>query len=154
MTAELASPLLSETTMANISEDRLLDIARVVYGATRIYGHFSGEAWQPSWKEASGSERAAVIAGVKAVISGTASAPEALHAARVGAHLGTAPPIEALSVEERQKTDLFRAVVMALVDGPCDNDCHDRACLKPSLHRCHLDTCLSEFGVPPTKTAG
>jgi hypothetical protein len=150
----LASPSLGpEITVITISQDRIREIARLVHGAIRIHGHYSGEMWQPSWKEASDGDRAAAIAGVKAVVSGNANSPEALHAARMSGHLGTTRSIEALSAEERQKSELFRAIVVALVDGPCEKDCHDRGCRKPSLHCCHLDTCLSEFGIAPTEPA-
>jgi hypothetical protein len=134
--------------MANIGEGQILDIARVVHGATRAYGNLFGKMWEPSWDEASGWHRAAVIAGVKAVVSGEANSPEELHAARTRAALDTAGPFADLSIEQRRRTALFRAIVLALVDGPCEGDCHDPGCSLDDRHACHLETCLSEFGVP------
>lgn len=135
--------------MSNVTEDTIVCIARVAHGATRIYRHFSGEMWQPPWEEASDSERAEAIACVKAVVSGNANSPEELHAVRLGARLGNASAFTALSHEERRTTELFRAIVVALVDGPCGNACHDSCCSDEAPHGCHLDTCLSEFGIPP-----
>jgi hypothetical protein len=139
--------------MAPIGEERILEIARVVHGATRIYGNLFGELCEPTWEEASGWHRAVVIAGVKAIISGDANAPEELHATRARIELGARRPFEALSVQQRRQTALFRAVVLALVDGPCEGDCHDPGCPVPDTHRCHLETCLSEFGVPRAELA-
>ena len=134
--------------MANIGEEKILNIARVVHGATRAYGNLFGKMWEPSWEEASGWHRAAVIVGVKAVVSGNANSPEELHAAHARAALGSAGPFADLSIEQRRRTALFRAIVLALVDGPCDGDCHDPGCPLDGQHACHLDTCMSEFGVP------
>ena len=44
---------------------------------------------------------------------------------------------------------LFRATVLALVDGPCTGLCHDEKCRIIEDHPCHLETCLSRFGIQP-----
>jgi hypothetical protein len=137
--------------MAIIGEERILEIARVVHGATRVYGNLFGEMGVPSWEEASSWHRAVVIAGVKAVVSGDANSPEELHATCARIEPGNRRPFEALSRQQRRRTALFRAIVVALVDGPCQGDCHDPSCPDTDTHRCHLETCLSEFGVPRTE---
>ena len=54
-----------------------------------------------------------------------------------------------LPIAQRRKVLLFRATVLALVDGPCTGLCHDEKCRIIEDHACHLDTCLSRFGIPP-----
>ena len=54
-----------------------------------------------------------------------------------------------LPIEQRRKVLLFRAIVLALIDGPCTGLCHDEKCQIVEDHACHLDTCLSRFGIPP-----
>jgi hypothetical protein len=94
------------------------------------------------------------MVGVQAVLSGEA---------RSGAHLHEAwskrtnpmpfgvllPGYDQLDVADRRKVLLFRAVVLALIDGPCNGYCHDDKCPNLEDHDCHLDTCMSRFGVPP-----
>jgi hypothetical protein len=86
------------------------------------------------------------IAGAEAVLSGEA---------RSGAHLHDAlsrrvePGYDQLGLDQRRKVLLFRAVVLALIDGPCNGFCHDEHCPILEDHDCHLDTCMSKFGVPP-----
>jgi hypothetical protein len=64
--------------------------------------------------------------------------------------LGSLPcGYERLGLDERRKVLLFRAVVLAVIDGPCNGFCHDDKCASLEDHDCHLDTCLSKFGVPP-----
>jgi hypothetical protein len=60
-----------------------------------------------------------------------------------------APGYRELTLEQRRKILLFRAVVLALVDGPCNGFCHDEKCPNLEDHECHLDTCMSRYGIPP-----
>ena len=130
-------------------------IARVAYEAERVYASALGEGAPPSWEDASRQEQGAAIAGVEAVLSGEARSGEHLHEA--WARQGMAVPAlametsryHALSVEQRRNLLLFRAVVLALIDGPCNGFCHDEKCPNLEDHDCHLETCMSRFGVPP-----
>jgi hypothetical protein len=130
-------------------------IARVAYEAERVYSRALGERVQPEWEDASGQERSDAIAGVEAVLSGEARSGEHLHEAwarRAAAFPSLelfAPGYRELDLEQRRKILLFRAVVLALVDGPCNGFCHDDKCRNLDDHTCHLDTCMSKFGVPP-----
>jgi hypothetical protein len=130
-------------------------IARVAYEAERAYATALGEGPAPRWEEVSRQEQAAVIAGVEAVLSGQARSGAHLHDAwaRQGAAFPTAEPLastyDELTLAQRRKVLLFRAVVLALVDGPCNGFCHDDKCSNLEDHECHLDTCMSRFGIPP-----
>jgi hypothetical protein len=131
------------------------DIARVAYEARRAYAVALGQPAPPSWDEAPPDERHEAIAGVEAVLSGEARSAAHLHETwarraedfpAVGLY---APAYDQLGVDERRKLLLFRAVVLAAIDGPCNGFCHDDKCPNLEDHDCHLDTCLSKFGVPP-----
>jgi hypothetical protein len=130
-------------------------IARVAYEAERVYANALGEDPAPRWEEASRQEQVAVIAGVEAVLSGEARSGAHLHEAwgRQGTLFPelepVAPSYDELTLEQRRKLLLFRAVVVALVDGPCNGFCHDEKCGNLEDHDCHLDTCMSKFGIPP-----
>lgn len=130
-------------------------IARVAYEAERVYASALGEGPTAGWEDASREEQVAAIAGVEAVLSGEARSGAHLHEAwaRQGAMFPTleplAPSYDALSLAQRRKLLLFRAVVLALVDGPCNGFCHDDKCGDLEDHDCHLDTCMSKFGIPP-----
>ena len=134
-------------------------IARVAYEATRAYAGLLGHEEGPVWLAASPGQRMGALAGALAVLSGEARSGAHLHALwlrRPGAGTSAgapaavpAPPYEQLTIVERRRILLFRAVVLALVDGPCNGDCHDERCPLLDDHDCHLDTCMSRFGVPP-----
>jgi hypothetical protein len=130
-------------------------IARVAYEAERVYASALGEGPPPKWEDASRQEQVAVIAGVEAVLSGEARSGAHLHEAwaEQRAMLPTLQPIapsyDELTLQQRRKLLLFRAVVLALVDGPCNGFCHDEKCGNLEDHDCHLDTCMSRFGIPP-----
>jgi hypothetical protein len=129
-------------------------LARVAYEAGRAYAHSLGNDDQPSWEQASPRQRMQAMVGVQAVLSGEARSGAHLHAAWTGrAPLGPfealARGYEQLELQERRRVLLFRAVVLAMVDGPCNGFCHDDKCANPEDHDCHLDTCMSRFGVPP-----
>jgi hypothetical protein len=133
------------------------DIARVAYEARRAYAVALGQPAPPAWEEAPADERSEAIAGAEAVLSGEARCGAHLHAAWtrraedfpvVGPGLFSAA-YDQLGLAERRKVLLFRAVVLALVDGPCNGFCHDDKCANLEDHDCHLETCLSKFGVPP-----
>jgi hypothetical protein len=131
------------------------EIARVAYEARRMYGRALGEQTQPSWEEAERRQQEDAIAGVEAVLSGEARS--GLHLLDAWVRRGAGfpsletllPDYQQLGVDDRRKILLFRAVVLALVDGPCNGFCHDEKCANLEDHDCHLDTCLSRFGVPP-----
>jgi hypothetical protein len=130
------------------------DIARVAYEARRLYALALREPPPPPWDEAPPGLQSEAILGAEAVLTG---------AARCGAHLHDAwtrrpgpdpvprlaPGYEQLDLDQRRKVLLFRAVVLAMVDGPCNGFCHDERCSNLEDHACHLDTCMSRFGVPP-----
>jgi hypothetical protein len=130
-------------------------IARVAYEATRAYSSLLGHAARPDWAAASPRQRRDVLLGVKAVLSGEARSGAHLHAlwmASRAARLAQAarvPRYADIDIVERRRILLFRAVVLALVDGPCSGYCHDADCPTVDDHDCHLDTCVSRFGVPP-----
>ena len=129
-------------------------MARVAYEARRVYATALGEGEPPKWEHASPRQRMEAMAGVRAVLSGEARSGEHLHEAlskRVSRPpFGVLTPgYDQLGVAERRKLLLFRAVVLALIDGPCNGFCHDDKCPNLDDHECHLDTCMSRFGVPP-----
>jgi hypothetical protein len=130
------------------------EIARVAYEAQRCYARALREPPPPPWDEAPPRLQLEAIAGAEAVLTGRARSGAHLHDAwlrRAGPDdLPRLPPGYAeLHVDQRRKVLLFRAVVLALVDGPCNGFCHDDACSNLDDHACHLDTCMSRFGVPP-----
>ena len=130
------------------------DIARVAYEARRFYALALGEPPPPPWEDAPPGLQSEAIVGAEAVLTGEA---------RSGAHLHDAwirraalcpdprrsPGYHQLDLDQRRKVLLFRAVVLALIDGPCNGFCHDESCRNLDDHACHLDTCMSRFGVPP-----
>ncbi len=129
-------------------------LARVAYEAGRAYAHALGNDEQPSWEQASPRQRMQAMVGVKAVLSGEARSGAHLHAAwtrraPLGRPETRARGYDQLELEERRRVLLFRAVVLAMVDGPCNGLCHDDKCANLEDHDCHLDTCMSRFGVPP-----
>jgi hypothetical protein len=135
-------------------------IARIAYEARRVYARALGEYGLPDWDEASPRQREEALAGVEAVLCGAASTGARLHEVwtRQGnpinsplASPGTIFKVDYhdLPIEQRRKVLLFRATVLALVDGPCSGLCHDEKCPIIEDHACHLDTCLSRFGIPP-----
>jgi hypothetical protein len=131
-----------------------LAIARVAYEARRAYARALGEEEPPTWEVATPRQRMEAMLGVQAVLSGEARSGRHLHEAlaRSSAPVTvarSAPRYEQLAIEQRRKILLFRAVALALVDGPCDGFCHDEKCGDMEDHACHLDTCMSRYGVPP-----
>jgi hypothetical protein len=133
-----------------------LAIARIAYEARRSYARALGEPGLPEWDVASPQQREAALAAVEAVLSGAATNGARLHDVlrRQPSSLESPGPISKgdyhdLSVEQRRKVLLFRAIVVALIDGPCTGLCHDEKCQIIEDHACHLDTCLSRFGIPP-----
>lgn len=126
------------------------DIARVAYEARRSYSLALGEQPPPPWEEAPPGARSEAILGAEAVLTGEARSGAHLHDAWIR-RAGLWPPAgyEQLDLDERRKVLLFRAVVLAMIDGPCNGFCHDEACANLDDHACHLDTCMSRFGVPP-----
>jgi hypothetical protein len=137
-----------------MSPARAAAIARVAYEARRVFCRALGEEDLPDWDRASPGEREGALVGVEAVLSGQARSPAHLHEAL--ARHGAMPPremlapgYEQLQIDDRRKVLLFRAVVLALVDGPCTGYCHDQDCPVLDDHDCHLDVCVSKFGVPP-----
>jgi hypothetical protein len=137
-----------------MSSVTMTSMARVAYEAHRAYAHALGEDEQPKWEQASPRQRMEAMAGVQAVLSGEARSGAHLHeawskrATRVPFGVLT-PGYDQLGVADRRKVLLFRAVVLALIDGPCNGFCHDDKCPNLDDHDCHLDTCMSRFGVPP-----
>jgi hypothetical protein len=130
-------------------------IARVAYEARRLYCCALGHDEHPPWEQASSHHRRDVLLGVDAVLSGTAPSGAHLHDTW-SRHATVLPPYEVLvpgydqlSMNERRKLLVFRAVILALVDGPCTGFCHDDRCANLEDHACHLDTCMSRFGIPP-----
>lgn len=133
-----------------------LAIAHVAYEARRMYCRSLGESMQPNWDKASTQQRYDVLAGVEAVLSGTANSAARLYDAltketmTIGPPYGSlAPGYDDLGLDQRRKLLLFRAIVLALVDGPCNGLCHDEKCSLLDDHDCHFDTCMSKFGIPP-----
>lgn len=130
-------------------------IARIAYEARRVYARALGEQELPAWDHASPQQREAALAGVEAVLCGAASNGARLHDVwRRQPSLDSPGAIfkadyQGLPIEQRRKVLLFRAIVLALVDGPCTGLCHDEKCQIIDDHACHLDTCLSRFGIPP-----
>jgi len=131
------------------------DIARVAYEARRAYAVALGQPAPPAWEEAPSDERREAIAGAEAVLSGEARSAAHLHETwtrrgeEVPAPSPFSPAYDQLGVDERRKLLLFRAVVLAVIDGPCNGFCHDDKCQNLEDHDCHLDPCMSKFGVPP-----
>lgn len=130
------------------------DIARVAYEARRFYALALQEPPPPPWEEAPPGLQTEAILGAEAVLTGEARSGAHLHDAWIRrAALSPvprlAPGYEQLDVDQRRKVLLFRAVVLAMVDGPCNGFCHDESCANLEDHGCHLDTCMSRFGVPP-----
>jgi hypothetical protein len=138
-----------------MSEVTAMDIARVAYEARRAYAVALGEPAPPAWDEAPVDARREAILGAEAVLSGEARSGAHLHETWARRAEGFPPPgslpcgYEGLGLDERRKVLLFRAVVLAVIDGPCNGFCHDDKCPSLEDHDCHLDTCLSKFGVPP-----
>jgi hypothetical protein len=131
-------------------------IARVAYEARRVYARALGEQVLPDWDDAPLELRQEVLLGVEAVLRGTASTGARLHDLLTRhANPLDAPgavfkvPYQDLPIAQRRKVLLFRATVLALVDGPCTGLCHDEKCRIVEDHACHLDTCLSRFGIQP-----
>ncbi len=131
-------------------------MARIAYEARRVYARALGEHALPDWDEASPREREEALAGVEAVLCGAASSGARLHEVwRRQTHPLDSPgamfkvDYHDLPIEQRRKVLLFRATVLALIDGPCTGLCHDEKCPIIEDHACHLDTCLSRFGIPP-----
>ena len=130
-------------------------IARVAYEATRAYSSVFGKAGRPDWLAASPRHHEDALVGVQAVLSGEARSGERLHHVWVESAAGgpfhslPAPAYDQLSITERRKILLFRAVVLSMIDGPCSGDCHDVDCPALDDHACHLENCVSRFGVPP-----
>lgn len=131
-------------------------IARIAYEARRVYARALGEQVPPDWDEASPQQREAALAGVEAVLCGAASNGARLHEVwrrqtdpldLPGAMFKV--DYHELPIEQRRKVLLFRATVLALIDGPCSGLCHDEKCQVIEDHACHLDTCLSRFGIAP-----
>ncbi|MES1206327.1 MAG: hypothetical protein ABUS79_10360 [Pseudomonadota bacterium] len=130
------------------------DIARIAYEARRGYARALGEPGLPDWEEAPPQLRQEILLGVEAVLCGAASTGARLHdllTRRI-----PDPPsnlfkvdYQDLPIEQRRKLLLLRATVLALIDGPCTGLCHDEKCQLIEDHPCHLDTCLSRFGIPP-----
>jgi hypothetical protein len=131
-------------------------IARIAYEARRVYARALGEYGLPDWEEASPQQREEALIGVEAVLCGAASSGARLHEVLTRrAHPLDSPgalfkvDYHDLPIAERRKVLLFRATVLALVDGPCTGLCHDEKCRIVEDHACHLETCLSRFGIPP-----
>jgi len=130
-------------------------IARVAYEARRVYARALGQQVLPDWDEAPPELRREALLGVEAVLCGAASTGARLHDVLRQAHPLGSPgaPFKVdyhdLPVAERRKVLLFRATVLALIDGPCTGLCHDEKCERIEDHACHLETCLSRFGIQP-----
>lgn len=112
---------------------KIEDIARVTHEANRAYCLALGDTSQVPWDEAPAWQRDSAIAGVKAVLDGSATSPQAQHEqwynlkAKEGwvygpvkdANRKTHPcmvPYDRLPPEQQAKDHLFRAVVVALQD--------------------------------------
>jgi len=133
------------------NQAQVLQIARVVRAATAMLGSCLGGEPPPEERHVGGDlPDRAILRAVRAILSGRANSPGDLSAALADGDGDRRAfrPYEELSPEERRKRALIRAIVVALVDGPCSGDCHDSDCEATRPHPCHLDTCLSEFGVP------
>jgi hypothetical protein len=131
-------------------------LARVAYEARRVYARSLGEEGPPDWDTASPRLRHEALLGVEAVLCGAGSSGARLHDAwaRRSRRLDLPPGLfevdyRDLPPSERRKLLLFRATVLALVDGPCTGLCHDETCATIEDHACHLETCLSRFGILP-----
>lgn len=107
------------------------DIARVVHEANRAYCQMIGDNSQKPWDEADAWQRESAVAGVQAMLDGSATTPEEQHETWVkhkradgwvyglakDAVAKTHPcmvPYTDLPIEQRRKDLLFRAVVDAL----------------------------------------
>lgn len=131
-------------------------IARVAYEARRVYARALGQQALPDWDDAPPELRREALLGVQAVLCGAATTGARLHdvLTRQAHPLGSPGALfkmeyRDLPIAERRKVLLFRATVLALVDGPCTGLCHDEKCRIIEDHACHLDTCLSRFGIQP-----
>ena len=124
------------TTCGPCNERRRADaIARVAYEARRVYARALGEQALPDWDEAPPQQRQEALLGVEAVLCGAASTGARLHDVLTQhAHPLDSPgalfkvDYHDLPIAERRKVLLFRATVLALVDGPCTGLCHDEKC--------------------------
>jgi hypothetical protein len=107
-------------------------------------------AFRQGWGRGLGRAAAAppvngsIVRGVSGVLAGRANSIADLYAAMTGDER----PCPALPPDDRRELALVRAIVLALIDSPCESDCHDPSCEGTHPHPCHLETCLSEFGVP------
>lgn len=131
-------------------------IARVAYEARRVYARALGDEVLPDWDDAPLELRREALLGVEAVLCGAASTGARLHDVLTRQAHPLRPPgalfkmdYHDLPIAERRKVLLFRATVLALVDGPCTGLCHDEKCETIEDHACHLETCLSRFGIQP-----
>jgi hypothetical protein len=129
---------------------RLEALARIAHETIRAYGAETGGPPGPSWEVAPEDERRDTILGVEVVLDGRARSGRSFHEAWVRRLDGPNPPYEDLSADRRRQLLLFRSVVLALIDGPCNGLCHDERCDDLDDHVCHLENCLSTYGVPPS----
>ena len=136
------------------TQDQVLRITRVVRAATVTFGSCFGGAQPPDNREGSRdlADRA-IERAVRAILSGTANSSAELSAVLADGDRQASRPYERLSGEERREHALIRAIVVALIDGPCADDCHDPGCEGTRPHPCHLETCMSEFGVPDSESS-
>jgi hypothetical protein len=129
---------------------RLEALARIAHEAIRAYGAELGGPPPPPWDAATDRQRQDAIAGVEAVLAGQARSGRSFHQAWTRRLDRPDPPYEDLTADRRRELLLFRSVVLALIDGPCNGLCHDERCDDLEDHRCHLDNCLSTYGIPPS----
>jgi len=129
---------------------RLEALARIAHEAIRAYGRELGGPPPPPWDVATEHQRRDTILGVEVVLEGRAGSGRSFHEAWARRQDGPTPPYEDLTADRRRQLLLFRSVVLALVDGPCNGLCHDEACDDLDDHRCHLENCLSTYGIPPS----
>ena len=129
---------------------RLEALARIAHETIRAYGAELGDHPSPPWEVTSERERQDTMLGVEVVLEGRARSGRSFHEAWVRRQDGPRPPYEDLTADRRRQLLLFRSVVLALIDGPCNGLCHDEACNDLDDHRCHLENCLSTYGIPPS----
>lgn len=129
----LTSPAGKQKWGDRVATDSVLDIARAAHEANRVYCNALGDTSQPPWDEAPNWQQLSVIAGVNAILDGSASTPEEQHEGWMDAKahdgwtygetkdpaLKTHPcmlPYLELPASQRAKDKIFRGVVIGMAD--------------------------------------
>lgn len=116
-----------------MSHDSVEKIAKACHQINRLYCQALGDHSQPPWTDAPQWQRDSAIAGVRAVLDGSAATPEAQHASWLArkqadgwtygeekdSEAKTHPcmvPYDDLPASQQAKDAIFRAVVRGLSD--------------------------------------